>query len=225
MLAQVVPFDYEVVVVDYGCPDATYSWCVENDWQRLRTIRVLDDTMPFNLSRARNIGATYSSSSILAFVDADVRLASTWLADAAVAILSGDVGLTLVDATRGRGDRRGTCCVAGSLFHRVRGYDEAMRGWGFEDRDFYGRCCACAGSGTFDGELVQPIKHADAERLRFYEFASKRTSRALNRRRASNRGATINPEGYGRATVEVYCNNQKRPRILSTDVSRGTSGS
>lgn len=56
MLAQQYSSRFEVIVVDYDCPDETYRWCVELKDRRLIGARVLTDAENFNLSRANKRG-------------------------------------------------------------------------------------------------------------------------------------------------------------------------
>jgi glycosyltransferase involved in cell wall biosynthesis len=79
MLAQQCDFGYEVIVVDYSCPQETYDWCCGLNVRNLTVLKVLDDAESFNHSRCRNCGACNAVGSVLAFVDADVRLEPDWL--------------------------------------------------------------------------------------------------------------------------------------------------
>ena len=77
MLAQCCPFAFEVIVVDFGCPQGTFDWCRGLDVRNLVALKVLDDTDDFHLSRARNCGASVAQGRCLrlaafALVVADV---------------------------------------------------------------------------------------------------------------------------------------------------------
>lgn len=65
----------------------------------------------------------------------------------------------------------GSCIVPRLAFEKLGGYDEAIDGWGGEDKDLY---TALEHSGMrqagFPGSLLKPIPHADDERTRFYGF-------------------------------------------------------
>jgi glycosyltransferase involved in cell wall biosynthesis len=204
MLSQSVAFAYELVIVDYGCPDGTFEWCIRLQHPKVRIVRVLDDTLFFNLSRARNIGAVHAKSDTFAFVDGDVRLKSNWLAIATSPLFERTAGLSRPHALQKRFDRYGTCCVLRTVFESVRGYDESLQGWGFEDMDFYRRCQGHTQQCRFDGQLIDPIPHSDAERVRFYRETRKHESRKQNRLLAATRRSIVNPNGYGRSQVEVH---------------------
>ena len=126
-------FEYRVIVVDYGDPDECFHWCRREGAERLQAIRVNDNLRHFNLSRARNCGAVYARAPILAFVDADTLLHEDWLAT--VVELIREPGTTVVCSSQDLVGLRGICAVRSSVFHAVRGYDEGMTGWGFEDND------------------------------------------------------------------------------------------
>jgi hypothetical protein len=204
MLAQRCPFPYEIIVVDYGCPQHTYQWCQSLNLQRLVTVRVRDNTERFNLARARNCGAAVALGKVLAFVDADMRLHPSWLSVAAEPILAGRAGLTRVVQQSQRWDRCGTCAVSTDLYHRVRGYDEAVQGWGPEDKDFYRRVADLAPESRFAGFLLDPITHDDQQRVQHYGDASIRDSDQRNTHYLQTRAGQVNPQGYGAGHFDVF---------------------
>lgn len=79
MLSQETTADYDIMVVDYGCPDGTFTWCKEQNNPKLHSIRVLDNVEKFNLSRCRNLGAKHSNGELLAFVDGDIVIPPTFV--------------------------------------------------------------------------------------------------------------------------------------------------
>jgi glycosyltransferase involved in cell wall biosynthesis len=93
----------------------------------------------FHLTRARNIGAANARGTFLLFVDADIAL-------------EGDLGEWI--ATHARLDHFytasnprsasliGTVVCDRQVFDQVGGYDEAFRGWDWEDYDLYHRFAA-----------------------------------------------------------------------------------
>lgn len=197
MLAQELSEAYEVIVVDYGCPQQTFAWCQSLDEGRLVAARVLRGTDTFNLSRARNCGAA------VAFVDADMRLRPSWLRAAALPVLEGRVGLACARISGRRDwDRSGTCVVNADLFHRVRGYDETFEGWGMEDTDFYDRCTQHARRVRFWGLLLSPIRHGNDQRVRFYGEKVIDSSQRANQARQAKRDQ-VNPAGYGDAPLQL----------------------
>ncbi len=157
----------ELVVVDYGCPDGAGAWA-ERHVQGVRTLRV-DDDPGFCVSRARNLGAASCASEWIAFVDADVKLSPGWIDWFRVNARPGRFYRTSPVAGRRRLDHYGTIACARRDFERVGGFDEAMRGWGWEDIDLYTRL---EQSGViisdYPGELVEAIWHGDDLRTRWH---------------------------------------------------------
>jgi len=204
IVAQVCPFEFEVIVVDYGCPQGAFEWCRELNAASLLAVRVLDGITPFNLSRARNIGAAHSAAGVLAFVDADMRLAPTWLAAACRSILAGRAGLCRPANLRAGPDRAGTCAVRAALFHQVRGYDEQCQGWGFDDDDFYRRVTRLARCAWYAPGLIWPIRHDDQARTAHYDELSILASAERNREYLARRQNLVNADGYGRGQFETF---------------------
>ena len=201
MLAQECASAFEVIVVDFACPEGTFDWCRGLGLRKLVAMKVLDAGQEFHLSRARNCGAQIAAGRLLAFVDADVYVDPAWLEAATRAIRAGRAGL----ATVAPGSSCwGTCAVAAELFHAVRGYDEELRGWGAEDRDFYCRAEAKARTVRFGGGLLTAIEHGNAERVRFQAERDILVSNAGNEACLARRMGTVNPQGYGRGEFVVF---------------------
>jgi len=202
MFSQDCAFDYQVIVVDFGCPDGTSDWCRAQDEPRLVALRVLDGTEKFHLSRARNCGANFSDSPVLAFVDADIRADAGWLQHACGPLLGGEFELSRCQRYHGGWDRGGTCAVSRRMFHEIRGFDEGFRNWGVEDGDFYGRIERRSPSHRFSPRLLTPIRHGNEERTRFYDEKSIRASGRQNKDYQLERTNEINPNGYGCCEAE-----------------------
>lgn len=152
----------QVIVVDDDCPELAGEW-VEQNYPSVHVVRP-PTPVPFNLARARNLGATAVTSPWIVFMDADVLVRpafAKWLSqrrdpdcfycnDRAVPELSG----SFVCATR-------SFKVAG-------GYDENFRGWGGEDSDLYRRMEYLGYAKVHLPEaLWDPIPHDDALRFAF----------------------------------------------------------
>lgn len=152
----------QVIVVDDDCPQHAGDW-VEHNYPGVQVVRP-PSPVPFNLARARNLGAATVAAPWIVFMDADVLVApefSKWLEqrrdpdcfycnDRAVPELSG----SFVCTTRS--------------FKAAGGYDENFRGWGGEDSDLYRRL-EQAGStkAQIPAALWAPIPHDDAMRFAF----------------------------------------------------------
>jgi glycosyltransferase involved in cell wall biosynthesis len=205
VLHQQFPFPFEVVVVDYDCPDGTFDWCKSLDIRKLLAVRVLNDSVEFHRSRSRNCGASVAVGNILAFVDADMLLDPSWLdvATASLRAAKADFSLVADDWSKGW-DRGGTWTALSTLFHSIRGYDERLQGWGSEDSDVQARCRAVGRVAKFSRSLLTPIKHGHDERVRFHHSKSIGSSDRENRDYLAHRSGSVNPDGYGIGQFELF---------------------
>jgi len=150
------PFD-EVVVVDYGCQQGTEKW-VSRNFRNVKIAKVSDDSQ-FSLARARNIGAQHAKGELYFFIDADTIIVAD-IADWIVANYKNDRFFLVKD--RKRVELGGAVICHSSDFVKVGGYDEAFRGWGSEDADFYERLILSGLTVDYlpEGSL-NPIQHGD----------------------------------------------------------------
>jgi|SRR5579863_6234903 len=151
--------DTEVIVVDYGCDEGSGAWA-KAQYGAVTVVDVADDPV-FNLARARNIGAKAASAAILCFVDADTFM----LADISKWVLENFRPNGFYVIERARRDLDGFLLCRREDFERVGGYDEAFRGWGFEDTDLQERLEAVGLERRFiPHNLFSTIEHADSLR-------------------------------------------------------------
>lgn len=208
MLAQNCSFSYDVVIVDYGDPDNLTDWFSTLQNERLYLLRILDRVEWFNLSRARNCGARLACSEVFSFVDADSVLSANWLAQSVEAI---QAGAALVRVGSGTDGYAGLCAARAEVFHKVHGYDEALTGWGYEDRDFYRRCQEVGQEKKLPAQLVTPIMHGDEERVCNYQQKETHSNGQRNKRIARARQGHVNPGGYGLAKWEMWRSGTREP--------------
>ena len=205
MMLQDTDLDYNVIVVDYRCPDGTFEWVKKQNAPGLGAVRVLDDLPHFNLSHARNIGSVWASSHVYSFVDADVSIAPRWIRESAQPVRNGKFMATRPDWSRAG---CGICSVMAVAFHTVNGYGEDLKGWGWEDQDLFRRVGKRYPVGAYPANLLSIQKHGADKRLEFYE--DKRLRRGIpesnfsNEYRAKHRNGMPNEGGYGRARVEDF---------------------
>lgn len=208
MCNQNTHYNYKVVVVDYGCPDRTTEYFYQNPLPNLQIIEVLDNTEKFNISRARNIGAIHTNAKVLAFLDADNMISSNWMTDSVTPIVNGTVDATFpfkafkTDGAQYFGD--GMINVNREVFINLRGYDEDMIGYGWEDIDLGERLRETVKFRRYYAkEILTVIEHSDELRSRYYD-----TTDLLNNGRRNmelaNRRTKVNPYGFGSGTVKIH---------------------
>jgi glycosyltransferase involved in cell wall biosynthesis len=164
MLAQP---ETEVIVVDYDCPDRTRD-VVAREFPEARVVAV-DNTPGFHLARARNLGAAVAQGDWLIFLDADVVIASDFVARLKPRITGGPhYRFSHWDGRRMQAF--GSCVVARRQFEALEGYDEVIQDYGGEDNDFYFRLRLLgARMERLEADFLERIiGHTDAQRTQFY---------------------------------------------------------
>ena len=167
--------DAAVIVVDYGCPDASGDW-VEANFPQVEVVRSAESPR-FEIARARNLGAARARSPWLCFVDADTHVANDFCERVNPLLEAGRFyhpGLRSLDTF-------GTCICATADFVRIGGYDEVIQGWGNEDQDFYARLLlAGVDYGTFPSDALRASNHADSQRVAHYDVKDRWVSESIN---------------------------------------------
>lgn len=147
----------EVIVVDYGCEQGTAAWVKEHH-PAAKLVQVSDDPV-FCVARARNMGAKIASHETLCFVDADVLMHlefCKWLE------FNQNPNWFYVYPAHKEYELFGFVIVAREHFSKVGGYDEAIEGWGGEDKDLYERLARVGLSKSLVPEgSLSPISHGD----------------------------------------------------------------
>lgn len=158
----------EVIVVDYDCPDNTKEW-VATHFPEVRLVTATDEPY-FNLSRARNMGARHGRAPWLVFCDADQLLAPSFSSQVLELIGPMTYLRTLHDTQWGPRRQGVPLACEAKLFWEIGGYDDALHGWGVEDREFVDRLDR-SGLREVVGSaaLVETIRHSNEERSKYYE--------------------------------------------------------
>lgn len=198
-------FPWELIVVDYGCPGGAFDWVRELNHPNIWTVKVKDNVEYFNLSRARNIGAVHGTGEFLAFCDADVYPKGPWLQT--VVETAEEPGVAMARPKWKRGGC-GICCLPAAVYHKIRGHDEALEGWGWEDIDLKGRAAKEGQVVHYNAKLLGILKHGRKSSVQFYK--EKRIRRgfpitnSINKKKSRQRKGLPNPNGYGRGEFEVW---------------------
>jgi glycosyltransferase involved in cell wall biosynthesis len=163
------------VVVDYSCPERAGDW-VEQQYPTVKIVRVPGQAH-FSPSRARNAGAAAADAPWLCFFDADVVLAPTFSERMLPVLTPG----TFYTVAPWKWELFGTMICPHDAFRRAGGYDEVFAGWSGEDSDLCDRMLVHGfRRDTYPQELVTPLQHDDAERVRYHAVKSPQWSQSIN---------------------------------------------
>ena len=160
----------KIILVDSECPDGVGDWA-ETQFNQITVVRIQDQGQ-FHLARARNEGLKSSSTEWVCFVDADIVL-STEVGDRVTRILDQN-SFYLFQKASGRRGTNGSCLARREHLMKIGGYDEAIKGWGGEDKDLYWRLENLGVAKKFlSHELIDAvIDHPNELRTRFSEQKS-----------------------------------------------------
>lgn len=203
------PCDFEYIVVDYGDQDRIFDWCKEQQYSQLKSIKVLDDVEFFDPSRARNFGAKIATKGILAFIDGDVFLTQKWIDEVLSSVLLGKYDLAYCDYT----EKAGSCLVRSNFYKLLKGYNEQLKNWGYQDLDFYNRCVAKGAKVLkFNHNLIDVIVNTNEERVANYankQIVGRRpVSNNINSKIAKNT-KDVNKNGYALGKYTLYDGTKK----------------
>jgi len=165
--------DYEIVIVDYESDDDIKP--LITDLQSHVIIKHIKcrDLPVFNLSHARNIGSNHAEARWIMYVDIDCKLnphSLSYISDMIVDVEDGYFGA--VDSrVRKNIINGGLMLVPLSAHMDVCGFNENMKGWGFEDIDYRQRLEARGLKwNIFPHTLYECIDHEDSERIGCYDI-------------------------------------------------------
>ena len=190
--------EYDIIVVDFGCPDRAADWCTSLGISRIRTLRAVNDVDIFNLARARNIGGRSSHAEFLAFVDADIELKPCFIRRHVGAMLARRCNI-ISDGVLAAGEQltMSLCTVERAVFDSLRGFDESFKDYGHEDTDFYRRCDAHGWHREWWHVDAIIRVCSDDERTRFYANKNISESITLNAARMADAARPVNTGEWG----------------------------
>ena len=164
--------DIQVIVVDFNCPEI-YKLDFQQEIydERLNVLFVDVPVNHWNLSESRNAGLKLATGDRLLFLDADTILLPNFIEMEVKKLNENTFGSGL---TSPPWNGCGCSFVLKSQFIKVRGYNEAMTGWGMEDMDFYHRMqLQGLNRFEFDPRLISNIPHDDSLRNQFHNGEDK----------------------------------------------------
>jgi len=160
--------DMECVVVDYNCPQGTIDYINENyNGTKIRCVKAAVGEGEWNLSASRNFGYKHAGGDLLCFIDADTRIMPQFLDDCLARIKDNCF-------MSGQDSPPWHCCGCAMMykadFEKVKGYNEMLKGWGFEDYDMYERLKKIGiNQMYFNKKLLYNIAHPDNIRNQYHE--------------------------------------------------------
>jgi hypothetical protein len=216
----------EFVVMDYNSLDGMRAWAEKELAPHIesgRLVYVHEKTVQYHsMSHSKNTVLQLVTGEIAVNVDADNLISPIFIQTVfdSFAKHGSRIYVTGPQSVR-RGDPRdgtyGRIAFPIEMFHQLRGYDEAMCGWGAEEWDFLRRANAVGYSQVkLPPEVIgSALQHDDEERLikNFDPSVDRLMSLSSNMRLISQRaaGEPINPGGYGCAKVFVnFSSSSKR---------------
>lgn len=164
--------DIQVIVVDFNCHEI-WKWDYKDEIfdDRLEIHRIDVADSHWNLSQARNSGYKFVKGDRILFLDADTILHPAFIEMEVKKLNENTFGSGL---TSPPWNGCGCSFVLKSQFLKVRGYNEAMEGWGMEDMNFYHRMQLQGYNHfEFDPKLISNIPHDDSLRNQFHNGEDK----------------------------------------------------
>jgi len=165
IIFQKYDYDYEIIVVDYNCPQKTISYCESLNNPKVKSIFAEVERNEWNLSKARNLGFLNSDGEYILFLDADTILNDTFLEKT---ILRMKEGIFITGQDFKPHHSSGSCLVNRKDFELVKGYNESMNGWGSEDLELYSRLKQNLKQEYFDLKLIKNIPHNNNIRNQYH---------------------------------------------------------
>lgn len=169
----------EFVVVDCGSTDGAQEWLRQAALPRLHLVMLTKGY--YEPSKAKNCAHAAATGDVLVNLDADNIAAPEYTRE--LLELFGD-GAELVypnlrdRACRGGGE--GRVAIARQLFERLGGYDEQLRGWGYDEMDLIRRAQAFGAECRMASTAACFLEHSHAVRTKNFACRDPRASNSRN---------------------------------------------
>lgn len=169
--------DFEIIIVDMSCPQFSGRWVDDNITDtRVRVHYKNVRPKYWNLCEARNEGIREAKGAIVGVFDADTLMQPTFIEES----LSRLTERSFMNGN-GVGHNHGCCIAHRYLFYEVGGYNELLKGWGFDDESLYRRMRKAGVTElTFKDELVYLIPHDDKMRVEYQNYKNIQASNHNN---------------------------------------------
>lgn len=165
----------EFVLLNYNSSDDLHEWVLTAMAPYLQqgVLKYYHTREPlfFQMSHAKNMAFRLATGDILCGVDADNYTGpgfADYISERFVSNRQIYVQPPTIGQDKKRWDVQGRVCVHQEDFHAVRGYDEAVQEYGFEDKDFKRRLelHGCTKHIIRDETFLHAIKHEDGMRIK-----------------------------------------------------------
>lgn len=196
--------DCEFVLIDYTSEDGLADWVRDTLLGEIKSGHLnyyrIDGMKFFNFSHAKNIGATLCGGDIVCSLDAD-NFAPAGFADHLLQLFN-EPGVFSSPPRHKSYGLWGRLVCTKKDFLKVKGYNEALKGGGYEDEDFRSRLKATGlKSREWSPVYGELIVHAPEIRTETFEEKDIEKSHEENQRVAKATFSHVNANGWGRATV------------------------
>lgn len=170
-------YDYcntEFVILDYNSNDNLDRWIRENFAEQINVGKIVYAKVSgptyFHRSHAKNVAAKCSSGDIICNLDADNFTGKSFASYINEVFSTYEKIFLNTDIQRSPKDVCGRIVLKRNDFFAIGGYDEDMKGWGYEDADLKEKLTR---KGLrylpIDTPYLQFLTHDDSERMRYEE--------------------------------------------------------
>lgn len=159
----------EFVVLDYNSTDGLETWMHQHFNTFGGKVAYYKTIQPnfYNRSHSRNMAFRLATGDIVCNLDAD-NYAGKGFAEYLSAIFQQNTSIFLAPQSNNLSDTFGKICMTKADFLKIRGYDEAIKGYGFEDNDLKNRLINLGrAEETFNQpKFLKAITHTEEERIK-----------------------------------------------------------
>ena len=175
----------EFLVLDYNSRDDMETWIKDHlsGYIGLGLLKYYKTYEPefFHLAHSKNLIMKLATGDIIGMVDADNYTGPgyvEWVQERFAANGDHTVTTTLRKDSIPYRDQGGKICLRKEFFHAVKGFDEALIGYGMDDVDLVNRLDVAGCKRVFieEEKHLQFISHSDEERMINYRYPSNLTS-------------------------------------------------
>jgi predicted glycosyltransferase involved in capsule biosynthesis len=178
----------EFILLNWNSPDNLNNWAENNldayIKQGLVKYLVNCNAKEFSQAKTKNTTLKNSTGSILCTLDADNLLNSNFISIIQDSFSSPNSDNIILQCKGG--PMAGRIIFTRENFLKLRGFDESMKGWGYEDRDFVNRFCR-----VFSSEVIT-LPHGDCGRAFHRGESSEKKHQKLRQLRMNRRISNIN---------------------------------